>query len=340
MAYAHSKGVLHRDLKPANIMVGAFGEVQVVDWGLAKVLSRGGVADEQRVRQSRMTVIETVRSGPGSSGSDSMVGSVMGTPAYMAPEQAQGEIEKLDERADVFSLGAILCEILTGQPPYDTAERERTVLQAAKAQLDGARERIEASQAEQTVKELCLSCLTPARDARPRNADEVARTLREHLNSVDQRARDAELSAAAERIKAQAARRAHRLSLALGGTVIAALLLAGGGYAWIQRERADRLAMTTAAIDAAQSESIELAGHGRYREALDAARRARGLAMQSEVGSTELERAGRLVAQAEQSLDAAEHEAELVAKDQALLAEIEQIRVEDVGALLGQDKGK
>src|SRR6185369_4252060 len=148
MAYAHSKGVLHRDLKPANVMVGAFGEVQVVDWGLAKVLSRGGVADEKRAKQSTMnTVIETVRSGPGSSGSNSMIGSVMGTPAYMAPEQAQGEVDRLDERADVFSLGAILCEILTGRPPYVEIEGETIVAQAANARLDPARERIEACEA-------------------------------------------------------------------------------------------------------------------------------------------------------------------------------------------------
>ena len=141
MAYAHSKGVLHRDLKPANIMVGAFGEVQVVDWGLAKVLSRGGVADEKRANESLHTIIETVRSGPGSSGSDSMVGSVMGTPAYMAPEQAQGEIEKLDERADVFSLGAILCECPDRSPAVRSRSTgESLVVHAARAKLrSGAR---------------------------------------------------------------------------------------------------------------------------------------------------------------------------------------------------------
>src|SRR5512134_3014944 len=163
MADAHSKGVLHRDLKPANIMVGAFGEVQVVDWGLAKVLARGGVADEKRAKESFLTVIETVRSGSSSVGSDSVVGSVMGTPAYMAPEQAQGEIEKLDERADVFSLGAILCELLTGRPPYEEGQGKEgpadgVVVQAARAMLDPARGRIEAAEADPALKRLCLDC--------------------------------------------------------------------------------------------------------------------------------------------------------------------------------------
>ena len=119
MAYAHARGVIHRDLKPSNIMVGAFGEVQVMDWGLAKVLPRGGAADDAAAGQ--VEAHDDRSSPPPGSGPDadlSQAGSVMGTPSYMAPEQARGEVEKVDERADVFALGSILCELLTGQPAF------------------------------------------------------------------------------------------------------------------------------------------------------------------------------------------------------------------------------
>ena len=119
VAYAHARGVIHRDLKPSNVMVGSFGEVQVMDWGLAKVLPRGGVVDDARAGTSgrQETVIATARSGSDQPGL-SHAGSVMGTPSYMAPEQARGEIDQVDERADVFALGSILCEILTGAPAF------------------------------------------------------------------------------------------------------------------------------------------------------------------------------------------------------------------------------
>ena len=145
VAYAHSRGVIHRDLKPPNVMVGSFGEVQVMDWGLAKVLPLGGVADDRRAvgADDRETVIVTARSGDDSDLGRSRAGSVMGTPSYMAPEQARGENSRLDERTDVFGLGAILCEILTGEPPF--AGRDLTELRALAVggDLAGARARLE-----------------------------------------------------------------------------------------------------------------------------------------------------------------------------------------------------
>src|SRR5262249_31765229 len=114
LAYAHSRGVIHRDLKPANIMVGAFGEVQVMDWGLAKLLPQDRAADEKAAAtRAEASVIHTARTNeqPGCFDSHTLAGSVLGTPAYMAPEQARGDVDLVDERADVFGLGAILCQI-------------------------------------------------------------------------------------------------------------------------------------------------------------------------------------------------------------------------------------
>jgi len=120
VAYAHQRGVIHRDLKPSNIMVGTFGEVLVVDWGLAKVLTGfggdgGGGGDGGA--SEREVPLHTVRSEPDRQGT--MLGTIAGTPYYMAPEQARGEVNKQDERTDIYSLGAILYEILRGVPPVE-----------------------------------------------------------------------------------------------------------------------------------------------------------------------------------------------------------------------------
>ena len=113
VAYAHSKGVLHRDLKPENIMLGEYGEVLVLDWGIAKVLGRPDWVAEIEA----FDVIATDRSASGMH--STRVGQVAGTPAYMSPEQANGNIDKLDGRTDVYSLGAILYEILTGRAAFE-----------------------------------------------------------------------------------------------------------------------------------------------------------------------------------------------------------------------------
>lgn len=111
LAYAHERGVVHRDLKPSNIMVGPHGEVFVLDWGIAKVLGAAGVPGEPA---EPPVVVTKVRS----SAERTQVGSVAGTPAYMAPEQAEGRLDDLGPRTDVYSLGAILYEILSGHVPY------------------------------------------------------------------------------------------------------------------------------------------------------------------------------------------------------------------------------
>jgi serine/threonine protein kinase len=116
VAFAHARGVLHRDLKPANIMVGPFGEVLVMDWGLAKILS-GETQPARRAADPEATIFEKPRSAVASNGStrSSVItghGTVMGTPGYMSPEQARGEVEVLDARSDIFSLGALLGFIL------------------------------------------------------------------------------------------------------------------------------------------------------------------------------------------------------------------------------------
>jgi len=331
MAYAHSKGVLHRDLKPANVMVGAFGEVQVVDWGLAKVLRRGGVADEKRAKETIHTVIETVRSGSGSSGSDSMVGSVMGTPAYMAPEQAQGEVEKLDERADVFSLGAILCELLTGKPPYVAAEGENVLPLAARAELDPARARIEACEADLALKRLCLDCLMPPRGARPANAEVVANAVHAYITSTEERAAKASIQAAEER-------RRRRLQAALGGTITVALVLGGGGFWWVNREREKRMDQTRTAVEAAYGESMEFGRSGKPADALQSARRALALAEQGEADAAMLERARTFVAQAEQASSVAESERTLHEKDEALCKQLIDLRLEQIKTLGNRER--
>jgi tRNA A-37 threonylcarbamoyl transferase component Bud32 len=141
VAYAHGKGVVHRDLKPANVMVGAFGEVQVMDWGLAKLLTDNPAEQPASRLEAEGSVVAVRRWG---SVERTRADSMLGTPSYMAPEQARGEVAKVDQRADVFGLGGILCVILTGQPPYTGRTAEAVFWLALGGELSPTHQRLRA----------------------------------------------------------------------------------------------------------------------------------------------------------------------------------------------------
>jgi WD40 repeat protein len=109
--YAHSRGVLHRDIKPSNIILGKHGETLVVDWGLAKAMGRSVPSAKSGER--------TLTPSSGSGVAETLPGLALGTPAYMSPEQAAGDPDRLESRSDVYSLGATLYTLLTGRPPYE-----------------------------------------------------------------------------------------------------------------------------------------------------------------------------------------------------------------------------
>jgi len=109
VAYAHSRGVVHRDLKPQNVMLGEFGETVLLDWGLARVMGE---------RDPRRRALDPEELAGWASSGHTVDGSVMGTLRYMSPEQARGEVAAMDALSDTWSLGAVLFEVLTGEPPY------------------------------------------------------------------------------------------------------------------------------------------------------------------------------------------------------------------------------
>ncbi|MER3417345.1 MAG: serine/threonine protein kinase, partial [Gemmataceae bacterium] len=227
VGYAHAHRVIHRDLKPSNIMVGAHGEVQVMDWGLAKVLSdqpgrhsEPAEADPEATRTLR-TQVETPEAS-----SATRTGAVLGTLAYMPPEQAGGEARKLDARSDVFALGAILCQILTGHPPYRSQDVNEVRLQAVRGELADAFARLDACGAEPELVALCKRCLAFRQEDRPADANAVAAEVAQIRQASEERARQAELERERALVREAEQRKRRRQAMLLGGIVAAVLLVA------------------------------------------------------------------------------------------------------------------
>jgi serine/threonine protein kinase len=345
VGYAHSKGVIHRDLKPHNVMVGAFGEVQVMDWGLAKVVTDENIPGEHatnpiatptlfspfpanlnsvsaRVPESLSpALMETARppsvtqesdqqpavlaekndKAISSTGGDNraatdrgswgeerikatpvyqatVMGSVIGTPAYMSPEQASGEISRINIASDVFGLGAIFVSLLTGKPPYVAATVDEVLEQAKRGELQACFRRLDSSQADPEIITLCRSCLALAPRDRPQDGAEVARSLERIRLAAEGRMRQAETDRERAKIETLEAKR-RRKNLIVAGGLLCFVLAAGfigTAAGWIEAQKQREFAEQAAEQESERATSEERAKR-RAEEAAQAEREANEL---------------------------------------------------------------
>jgi tetratricopeptide (TPR) repeat protein/tRNA A-37 threonylcarbamoyl transferase component Bud32 len=244
VAYAHAHRVIHRDLKPGNVMVGGFGEVQVMDWGLAKVLTDAAAPAVPEGDLGETVAGTQIRGSDADSSPDSptQAGSILGTLAFMPPEQAAGEVGKVDPRSDVFGLGAILAVILTGQPPYTGPDAEAVRVMAIRGDLAACLARLDGCGAEPDLVALCKRCLAFAPAERPRDAGAVAEEVARLRAAAEERARAAERERAAAEARALERWRRRRLA-ARAAAALALVVVAGlGGVVLLQRRANSALA--------------------------------------------------------------------------------------------------
>jgi serine/threonine-protein kinase len=180
VAFAHSRNTVHLDIKPSNVMLGAYGEVHVMDWGLSRKFGKNPIqltpispAAVERISDEDLSAILTNSK-------------IIGTPSYMAPEQARGQ--KIGVRSDVFGLGAMLCEILTGLPPYHGKNSRKIYRRAARADLRETYRRLESCDADPKMISLSKRCLARQVDDRPADAGIIASEITAFVESSMARA--------------------------------------------------------------------------------------------------------------------------------------------------------
>jgi tetratricopeptide (TPR) repeat protein len=235
--------VIHRDLKPANVMVGDFGEVQVMDWGIARSGDRRQETGDGKEIEPATTVAYQPPGDYRTPHSDlTQAGAILGTPAYMPPEQAIGAVDQIGKHSDVFGLGAILCVILTGKPPYVGADAESNRQLAARAKLDDAFARLDASGAEPELIALARRCLAAEPKDRPANAGEVWEAVSAFRADSERRARLAEMDRARAEVRSTEERKRRRVKYALAFSVLGLLVVTGFAAWWFEGVRAQRRA--------------------------------------------------------------------------------------------------
>jgi tRNA A-37 threonylcarbamoyl transferase component Bud32 len=257
VAYAHSRGVLHRDLKPANIMLGAYGETLVVDWGLAKPF--------ERTEAERATGEQTLQPPSAGAAAGTLPGVPKGTPAYMSPEQADGRWDELGPATDIFSLGATLYALLVGQPPFQGRTAQEALQRARRGEFPPPRQvRRDVPRALEAV---CLKAM--ARKPEDRYATALGLPT-----DVERWLADEPVGAWREPVPARLGRWARRNKPQVAGVaavVLTALLLGGFGISWWQWQRSVTAQAAMPDVQKAEDVLQQLLDPAEARQALDRA---------------------------------------------------------------------
>ena len=257
IAYAHANGVIHRDLKPANIMVGAFGEVLVMDWGLARELA------EEHDDASDTNADASADTGR------TQEGQIVGTPAYMPPEQAAGELSRVGPHSDVYSLGALLYEILTLRPPFEGKSAWEVIAKVTDGALVAPRAAVPARAIPWELEAIVLRAMAREADARYASASALADDVHAYVAGRRVGAARYGLRAAVAKWATQ-----HRAFLrAAAAVVVTALAFAGYIATQVVRDRAHRaseVAELRAAIDRADPVAIRARAAALVAVAVDA----------------------------------------------------------------------
>jgi serine/threonine protein kinase/tetratricopeptide (TPR) repeat protein len=316
VAYAHSRGVLHRDLKPGNIMLGKYGETLVVDWGLAKA----GVRDQGSAVHERIDET-TLRPSSGSGVAATQMGSAIGTPAYMSPEQAAGQLDKLGPTSDIYSLGATLYTLLTGQVPLREAGPGEILQKVRSGEIIPPRGINAAIPA--PLEAICLKAIALDPGHRYPTCMKLAEDIEHWLA-------DEPVSAWPEPWTVRTGRwtRHHKASVsATAAALLAVALLGGGGWIWYRHEKDLRAVRAASQINHALTAANQLWAEARATGSPKAWMEAKAAAQRAEEIAAVIDVEEGLRQRVEELQEELMHEASEVERDQQMLARLEEIRI-------------